>query len=184
MTSTCHPHVICMSSAHHLHLRMLSACHPHTCLSCPISCSTTPGVMHLLSADTHIICTSSPHVDDICMSSAHTHVICTSSTHLPELPNFMQYYTSCHAHVICRYAHCPHVIHTSSPDAYVRCTHHLQQSLWTPIVFPVPKILVIDVTVVPDVIPDVALLKIYCLHIIPGCPCGPHGPKLCFLSQR
>ena len=31
----------------------------------------------------------------------------------------------------------------------------------TPIVFPVLKILVIDITVVSDVVPDVVLLKIY-----------------------
>ena len=37
-------------------------------------------------------------------------------------------------------------------------------------VFLVPKILVIDVTVVPDVVPDVVLLKTYCLHIIPVVP--------------
>ena len=53
-------------------------------------------------------------------------------------------------------------------------------SLWIPIVFPVPKILVIDVTVVPDV----ALLKTYCLHIIRGSLCCPYGPQLCFLSQK
>ena len=65
--------------------------------------------------------------------------------------------------------------------------HHPQQSplsLWTPIVFPVPKILVIDVTVVPDVVPDVALLKTYCLHIIRGSLCCPYGPQLCFLFQK
>ena len=36
--------------------------------------------------------------------------------------------------------------------------------MWTPIVFPVPKILVIDVTVVSDVVPDVALLDILSAH--------------------
>ena len=46
--------------------------------------------------------------------------------------------------------------------------------------FPVPKIIVIDVTVVPDV----ALLKTYCLHIIPSSLCCPYGPQLCFLSQK
>ena len=49
---------------------------------------------------------------------------------------------------------------------------------------PVPKILVIDVTVVPDVVPDVALLKTYCLHIIRGSVCCPYGPQLCFPSQK
>ena len=36
--------------------------------------------------------------------------------------------------------------------------------------FPVSKILVIDVTVIPDMASDVALLKTYCLHIIPVVP--------------
>ena len=58
-----------MTSIRRLHI----ICTPKTCLSCLISCSTTPGDMH------------------------------TSSTHhqnLPELPNFMQHYTWQHAHVI------------------------------------------------------------------------------------
>ena len=169
-----------------------------------------------------------------------TYVIRMSSAHLPELPNFMQYYTLCHPHVICTSSADTHVIHMlsahhlhvicmssachlhthvihmpsachlhtflscpiscsttsgticmSSADTHVICmsfAHHLQictsfaQSSWTPIVFPVPKILVIDVTVVPDVVPDVALLKTYCLHIIPGSLHCPYGPLLCFLS--
>ena len=130
-TSSTDTHVVCTSSTHHLHTHVIqlpSACHPHTSLSCPISCSTIPGV--------------------ICTSSADTHVICMSSAHHLQ-------------------------IHTS-----------FAQSSWTPIVFPVPKILVIDVTVVPDVIPDVALLKTYCLHIIHGSLCCPYGPQLCFLSQK
>ena len=161
--------------------------------------------------------------DDIC----HLDVICTLSTHLPEFPNFMQYYTWCHlhvihtsstdthvvctscahhlhTHVICMPSAChlhtslscpiscstmPGVICTSSADTHVICmssAHHLQihtsfaQSSWTPIVFPVPKILVIDVTVVPDL----ALLKTYCLHIIRGSLRCPYGPQLCFLSQK
>ena len=140
----CHPHIVCMLSAHrlqthmssacHLHVictHMSSACHPHhlhTSLSCPISCSTTPGIICMSSADTHVIC----------MSSAHHLQICTS----------------------------------------------FAQSSWTIIVFPVPEILVIDVTVVPDVVPDVAMLKTYCLHIIPGSLRCPYGPQLCFLSQK
>ena len=130
-TSSTDTHVVCMSSACHLHthvIHMPSACHLHTFLSCPISCSTMPGVICTSSADTHVI-----H-----MSSAH---------HLQ--------------------------IHTS-----------FTQSSWTLIVFPVPKILVIDVTVVPDVVPDVALLKTYCLHIICGSPHCPYGHQLCFLSQK
>ena len=123
MLSACRLHIICT----HI-ICMPSACHPHTSLSCPISCSTMPGV--------------------ICMSSADTHVICMSSAH------HMQ-------------------IHTS-----------FAQSSWTPIVFPVPKILVIDVTVVPDVVPDLALLKTHCLHIIHGSLRCPYGPQLCFLSQK
>ena len=130
-TSSTDTHVACTSSACHLHthvIRMPSACHLHTSLSCPISCSTMPGV--------------------ICMSSADTYVICMSSAH------YLQ-------------------IHTS-----------FAQSSWTPIVFLVPKILIIDVTVVPDVVLDLALLKTYCLHIIPSSLCCPYGPQLCFLSQQ
>ena len=131
MSSTHRLHIICMLSACHLHthvIRMPSACHPYTSLSCPISCSTTPGVICMSSADTHVIC----------MSSAHHLQICTS----------------------------------------------FAQSSWTPIVFLVPKILVIDVTVVPDVVPDVVLLKTYCLHIIRGSLRCPYGPQLCLLSQK
>ena len=68
--------------------------------------------------------------------------------------------------------------------------HHLQMHmssltvLMDPIVFPVPKILVIDVTVILDVVPDVALLKTYCLHIIPGSLYCSYGPQLCFLFQK
>ena len=164
---------------------MSSGCHLHTCLSCPISCSTIPCVIHMSSArhpQTHMSSTCCPHI--IRMSSAchlHTHVI-----HMP---------SACHLHT---FLSCPiscsttsGIICMSSADTHVICmsfTHHLQictsfaQSSWTPIVFPVPKILVIDVTVVPDVVPDVALLKTYCLHIIPGSLHCPYGPLLCFLS--
>ena len=119
MLSAHHPHVICT----HV-IRMPSTCHLHTSLSCPISCSTMPGV--------------------ICTSSADTHVIRMSPAHHLQ-------------------------IHTS-----------FAQSSWTHIVFPVPKILVIDVTVVPDL----ALLKTYCLHIIRGSLRCPYGCQLCFLSQK
>ena len=61
---------------------------------------------------------------------------------------------------------------------------YVRVHLWTPIVFPVPIILVIDVTVVLDVVPDVALLKTYCLDIIPSSLHCPYGPQLCFLFQK
>ena len=145
---------------------MSSAHHPDTCLSCPIH-----GVLHLVSSACHPQTHVHPHF--VHMSSAHClHAIRISSAHFPELPNSMQYYTWCHLHIICR-----HTCHLQ---------HHLQictafaQSSWTPIVFPVPKILVIDVTVVPDL----ALLKTYCLHIICGSLHCPYGPQLCFLSQK
>ena len=156
-----------------------SARHLDTCLSFPISWSTTPGVIRMSSAhhpQTHVVCMLSAH-------HLHTHVI-----HMP---------SACHPHtsLICPIS-CstmPGVIYMSSADTHVICmssAHHLQihtsfaQSSWTPIVFPVPKILVIDVTVVPDVVPDLALLKTYCLHIIHGSLCCPYGPQLCFLSQK
>ena len=43
----------------------------------------------------------------------------TSSRLFPELPNFMQYYTWCHLHVICRHTCNLHVICTSSAHTYV-----------------------------------------------------------------
>ena len=101
-------------------IRMSSTCHLHTCLSCPISCSTTPGVIHTLSADTHIICMSSAHcLHVVCTHICHPHVICMSSAHLPELLNFMQYYTWCHPHFICRHTHHLQVVCTSSADAHI-----------------------------------------------------------------
>ena len=115
-------------------IRTLSTRHPDTCLSCPISWSTTPGV----------ICTSSTH-------HPQTHVVCTSSAH------------HLHTHVI------------RMPSA---CHPHTSLSC------PISCSTIIDVTVVPDVVPDVALLKTYCLHIIPGSLRCPYGPQLCFLSQK
>ena len=69
---------------------------------------------------------------------------------------------------------------------HIVCTSSLAVSVvpMDPIVFPVPKILVIDITVVLDAVPDVALLKTYCLHIIHGSLHCPYGPQLCFLSQK
>ena len=101
--------------------RTTSACHPHiihtskTCLSCLISCSTTPSDMHLSSAyhlhvvrmtlacHLHIICISKTYLS--CLTSCSTtpgdmHTSSTHHPHLPELPNFMQYYTWQHAHII------------------------------------------------------------------------------------
>ena len=164
-----------------------SARHLDTCLSCPISCSTTPGVIRTSSAhrlQTHMSSTRSLHI--VHTSSAchlHTHVIHMSSAYHP--------HTSLSCPISCSTT--PGVICTSSADThviYMSSAHHLQmrtsfaQFSWTPIVFPVPKILVIDVTVVPDVVPDLALLKTYCLHIIPGSLHCPYGPQLCFLSQK
>ena len=70
MSSTCHLH----------HVQMTSKCHPHiirTCLSCPISCSTTPGVMHMSSTGMHpnvVHC----HLHHVWMTSkCHLHIIRT-----------------------------------------------------------------------------------------------------------
>ena len=68
--------------------------------------------------------------------------------------------------------------------------HHVQMHMSSLTVLMDPnciscaKILVIDVTVVPDVVPDVALLKTYCLPIIHGSLRCPYGPQLCFLYQK
>ena len=111
-----------------------------------------------------------------------TYVIRVSSGHLPELPNFMQYYTWCHLHVVCRHTCHPHVIHTSSAHhLHVICTHmssacHLHTSLSCPI----------SGSTTPGVIctssTDTHVIHIICryvhhLH-------SPHGPQLYFLCQR
>ena len=73
-----------MSSAHRPHhVWMTSKCRLHivrTCLSCPISCSTTPGVMHMSSTGMHVISTL----------SAGMYIICRCHLHLPEVPNFIR----------------------------------------------------------------------------------------------
>ena len=91
------------------------------------------------------VCMCEWHVDNVLM----TYVICQW--------NLIQSLTL-------RWAHRLHII--------CRCTHHFQQSLWIPVVFPVPKILVIDVTVVPDV----ALLKILPAHHPWLSPLSPWTP--------
>ena len=162
----CHLHIIRMSSGHLPELpnfmEYCTWCHPH------VICTS--------STDTHVVCTSSAH-------HLHTHVIC--------MPSACHPHTSLSCPISC--STMPGVICMSSADTHVICMSsalHLQihtsfaQSSWTPIVFPVPKILVIDVTVVPDVVPDVTLVKTYCLHIIPGSLHSPYGPQLCFLSQK
>ena len=149
----------------------LSTCHLDTCLSCPISWSTTPGVIRTSSAhhtQTHMLSARCPHIICTHMSSAcHPHTSLSCPISCSTIPG-----------VICTSSADTHVIHMSS-------AHHLQihtsfaQSSWTPIVLPVPKILGIDVTVVPDVVPDLALLKTFCLHIICGSFCCPYGPQYC-----
>ena len=67
---------------------------------------------------------------------------------------------------------CISEIHQQSAHMHVICTssaHHLEWSLWslcTPIVFPVPKKLVIDVPVVYDVVWYVDTLNGYCPQVI------------------
>ena len=162
----CHPHIIRMSSRHLPELpnfmEYCTWCHPH--------------IVRTSSTDTHVVCTSSTH-------HLHTHVIRMPSACHPHASLSCPISCSTMPGVICTSSADTHVIHMSS-------SHHLQihtsfaQSSWTPIVFPVPKILVIDVTVVPDVVPYVALLKTYCLHIIPSSLRCPYQPQLCFLSQK
>ena len=79
------------------------------------------------------------------LSAFHLHIVCMSSTH--------------HLYMHMSYAH--HLqMHMSFPTVLVDPNPEQSPlSLWTPIVFPVPKILIIDVTVVPDVVSDVVLLK-------------------------
>ena len=72
---------------------------PSSCLSCRISCSTTPGMT----------CTSSthcPHAHVICMLSApacHLHVIWTCHLHLHVIHT-----CTCHPHIICSTPHGQH----------------------------------------------------------------------------
>ena len=91
-------YVIPTSSAHHL----------HTCLSCPISCSTTPGVICMSSAhhpQTHMSPAHCPHI--VHRWVCHLHVVCTSSSG---------------GYVICMSSAGMYVIHTSSAGTYVICT--------------------------------------------------------------
>ena len=89
-----------------------STCHPDTCLSCPISWSTTPGVIHMSSAH---------HPQTHMLSACHLHVICThmSSTCHP--------HTSLSCPISC--STMPGVICTSSADTHIirmSSAHHLQ----------------------------------------------------------
>ena len=159
---------------------MSSGCHPHV-IRTLAWVAQFHGVLHLVSSacylQTHMSSTHHPHV--ICtLSACHLHVICTHMS------------SACHPHVIRTLpwvAQFHAVLHLVSSahhlQTHMSSAHHLQictafaQSSWTPFVFPVPKTLVIDVTVVPDVVPNVALLKTYCLHIIPSSLCCPYGPQ-------
>ena len=153
--------------------------HLDTCLSCPISWSTTPGVILMSSAhhpQTHML--SAHHLHVICThmsSTCHLHVICT----LPWVAQFpavlclvssachLQTHMSsaCHLHIICRYIH-----HLHSPHGPHCISCAKDTSYWC------------DCS--SDVVPDLALLKTYCLHIIRGSLHCPYGPQLCFLSQK
>ena len=93
--------------------------------------------------------------DDICRLD----VICTSSAHLPELPNFMQYYTWCHLNVICTSSAChPHIVwrHKCHPHVIRR---HVRN-------------------------PHVICRHICHPHIICRIPHGQSGPELSFYCNR
>ena len=78
-----------------------------------------------------------------------TYVIRTSSAHLPELPNFMQYYTWCHPHVVCRHICHPHIVCMSSahhPQVGTSSAHRLH----------------------------IICRWVHCLHIICRYVCHPH----------
>ena len=150
-----------------------------------ISCSKdTSYWCHCGSWCTNDVCMCRWHADDMCVQLMCRWCMCLQIM----CRQCMHEWMTCRQCVddIC---HLPvkillsdaHIICTSSADAYVISNSPCGSQY---IVFPVPKILVIDVTVVPGVVPDVVLLKICCLHIISGCPHGPRGPQLCFLSQR
>ena len=44
-------------------VKLIAETQANTCLSCPISCSTTPGVTRTSSA--HVVRTCRPHTDDV-----------------------------------------------------------------------------------------------------------------------
>ena len=78
-------------------VKLIAETQANTCLSCPISCSTTPGVTRTSSAHC-------PHV--IRMSSVcHLHIICTSS--------------ACH---LCMHVCCPHQDTSSAHCLQAICT--------------------------------------------------------------
>ena len=74
-------------------VKLIAQTQANTCLSCPISCSTTPGVMRTSSA--HVIHACRPHVIHA-SSTRHPHVICAC------------------AYVVRTRTHHPHIIYTSS----------------------------------------------------------------------
>ena len=83
---------------------MLSARRPHTCLtclSCPISCSSTPGVIWMSSAHcpgTHISFECHPHI--IHRQVRHPRIVYRHVRH----PHVI-YRHICHPHIICRIPH-------------------------------------------------------------------------------
>ena len=79
-------------------VKLIAETQANTCLSCPILCSTTPGVTRTLSTHAH-----RPHMHVVLMrmSSAccpHMHVICMSSAHVVCM-------CTCHLHIICSTPH-------------------------------------------------------------------------------
>ena len=82
-------------------VKLIAQTQANICLSCPISCSTTPGVTCTSSA--RHPCTSSMHI--VHTLSVHCpHVICTSS--------------ACCPHVICA---CAYVVRTRTHHPHIVC---------------------------------------------------------------
>ena len=85
-------------------VKLIAETQANTCLSCPISCSTTPGVTRTSSADVvhaHLPRTSSVYVVHAC----HLHIVSTS---------FVCY--------LCMRICCPHQDTSSAHHLYVICT--------------------------------------------------------------
>ena len=82
---------------------------PSSCLSCLISCSTTPGVMcmssGMSSAGGYIVCMRMTYViqNIVCRWVCHLHIVCRCVCHLHIIC-----WHICHLHIICSTPHGHH----------------------------------------------------------------------------
>ena len=87
-------------------VKLIAETQANTCLSCPISCSTTPGVTR--TSSTHVVCARHPHTSSVHVIHARRpHVVCSSS------PRCLCVICAC-AYVVRTRTHHLHIIYTSS----------------------------------------------------------------------